>query len=391
MSSKDTSAIVTMLYLIVESKLKTRAPYFKQCVTRLVNARSDQMYAIGPYDRIPYGAIEADDLLKSVDITKDEIRKALVQTYYWPVASFNPRAAKDEITVLLVCILRYFLLKKDKNMVDLTLIYLSFSGKFYPSIHFAIFPIVEPSKYRYVMDYVMNNLTNKFEFKVEGNVLAAVRSVAIKCKDTYTNKLSRLKDEDVVYFIQQLHTRIKGILKNVAREYYKAYQNKDYITFNSDNTSDEDYHLADSDMLQAERDIERAISKIQSSTINYKYCKMAANVNVKTEEVKQILENILNDTNNMPEVRELVRCMIYAFYQQSKSKSVSDIQFLTYSIAPKANSINPLVIRIKKIVEKWLETYSGKYRKRKKRIATQNAYICSIRAYFAIVVHTANK
>ena len=371
--------------------MKSRTPYFKQCITRFVNSRTDQLYAMGPYDRIPYGALDAEDFLKAVDMKKEDAKKAIIETYYWQIAAFNPRAAKDEITMLLVMILRYYIIKKDKTMIELTLIYLSFSGKYYPSIHYAIFPVVEPSKYRYVMDYVVNNLTNKYEFKIEGHVLGAVRSVAVKCADTYTKKIIEGKDEGLVYFIQQLHTRIKSILKNVAKEYYTAYQNRDYITFNSDNTTEDDYHLADSDSLNAERDIEKAITKIQSSTVNYKYCKMSSDTLVKTEEVKQILESVLNDQNNMPTVRELVRCLVYTFYQQSKSKSVTDIQFLTYTISPKSNSINPLVIRAKKIIEDWLEQYSDRYRKRKKRLATQNAYVTSIRKYFAVVIHTANK
>ena len=51
------------------------------------------------------------------------------------------------------------------------MIYLSFSGKFYPSIHYGLFPKFPPSEYRHIMEYVVNNkLNNKYDLKREGSV-----------------------------------------------------------------------------------------------------------------------------------------------------------------------------------------------------------------------------
>ena len=279
--------------------------------------------------------------------------------------------------------------------VELATMYLSFTGKFYPSIHYAMFPVVEPSKYPHVMDYVVNNLSLKFDLKRTGSVIGAVKSINQSWIAAYGKEFKEYEDDDVSYLVQQLHQRIKAFIKNIAILYYKAYENKDYIVLNSDNQTEEEIQLADSDVLQAEKAIERAMSKIQSMNVDYGYCKLASgnqkDALVKTEEVKQIIESILNDKKNIGTVKELVKLLVYTYFAQSKSKLVSDIAFITFSITPKPNTKDKYLLRTKDITTTWLDTYSERYRARKKRLATQNAYIKAVLMYFTLIIHTANK
>jgi hypothetical protein len=289
-------------------------------------------------------------------------------------------------------LIRYYLIKKNIKDAQLAALYLAFSGKFYPSIHYAMFPVAEPSKYREVMEYVMNNLSQSFEFKKSKTVIATVKTISDKWLESYDKMFKSFSDEDIAYLVQQLHNRIKSVIKNIAKEYYKAYENKDYIVYNSENQSAEDFHLADSDSLQCEKFIDKAMAKIQSNTIEYKYCKMAASSLVRAEEIKQILESIINDKHTIGDIKIVVRNMIYTYCAEPNStKEVADIKFLTYSIAPKPNTSNKHLIKIEEIIENWLDTYSERYVSRKKREATKNAYKKSIKFYFALIIHTANK
>ena len=80
---------------------------------------------------------------------------------------------------------------------------------------------------------------------------------------------------------------------NIAKAYYKAYENKDYIVYNSDNEDPKnnggDYHLASSDSFKAEKVIQRTMSFIVASGADYKLCKLSSNTTVKTEELKSII------------------------------------------------------------------------------------------------------
>lgn len=388
----NTTAILKILYPIVEKKMSSRAAKFKQCISKFVDRRNQQLFDTGPYDRMAYGSIDADELHSAVDIDRVQVKKAISETYYWNIAAFNPRYAKDEPTILIMSLIRYYIMKKNIKDAQLAALYLAFSGKFYPSIHYAMFPVAEPSKYREIMEYVMNNLSQSFEFKKSKTVIATVKTISDKWLESYERMFKSFSDEDIAYLVQQLHNRIKSIIKNIAKEYYKAYENKDYIVYNSENQMPEDFHLADSDSLRCEKFIDKSMAKIQSNTIEYKYCKMASSSLVRAEEVKQILESIINDKHTIGDIKIVVRNMIYTYCAEPKStKEVADIQFLTYTITPKPNTANKHLLKIDEIVEGWLDTYSTRYAARKKRLATKNAYKKSIKFYFALIIHTANK
>jgi hypothetical protein len=246
------------------------------------------------------------------------------------------------------------------------------------------------------MEYVLNNmLNNKFDLKTQGSVLGAIKSIDNTWIDSYTKLFDSFSDEDIVYLIQQLHNRIKSFMKNIASLYYDAYENKDYMTYDSDFLGDvangEKYHIADNDSLKAERTVEKTMEAINTSSIDYKICKMSADNLVKTEEVKGIIEAILNSKENIPLVKELIRILVYTYFESSKTKDVSDIAFITFSIAPKPNTKDPHILRSKQIIENWLEDNSINYRKRKKRIATKNSYNRSILMYFVLMIHISNK
>ena len=389
----NTKALVTGLYPIISAALNKYTNQYKNCVGRFIAKRSKELYDIAPCDRIFFGQEDNDDFYRSVNVSESSVTEHLSKTYYYDIPNFNPRAAKDEFAVANLMAIRYFFLKGMKKELELAMTYLAFSGKFYPSIHYGSFPKVQPSEYRHVMEYVVNEmLTQKFDLKVQGSVFGAVRSICNTWISTYEKKIKDCDDEDVVYVIQQLHNRIKSFIINIATLYYQAYENKNqYMTYDSDNLDENNYHLADSDSLKAERVIEKSMSFINNTDVDYKMCKMASDSNVKTEEVKSIIQTILSDKNSILEVKEFMSISVYTYFQQSKTKDVRDIDFITFSIAPKPNTKDPNIIRQKEIVERWLNENSPAYRKRKSRTATKLSYHKSVFTYFTLVIHEANK
>ena len=390
--AKNTDVLVKQLYPKVANSLDRGLNRYKSCISRFIGNRNKELFDIAPCDRIYFGQTDLDDFYISLGITEVDIRKVLEGTYYYHIPAFNPRAAKDEFTVAQMMAIRYFFLKKKEKELELSLIYLAFSGKFYPSIHYAMFPKVQPSEHRYVMEYVVNNeLSQKYDLKSQGNVIGAIKSICKTWVSSYEKRFKEMDDEDVVYLIQQLHNRIKSFMKNIASLYYKAYEDKEYLTYDSENHSEEGYRLVGTDSTKAQKAIEKTMTVITSSDINYKLCKMASNNDVHTEEVKSIIESIMNDKDSLVEIRELVTLIICTYFEQSKTKDIRDIDFITFSVAPKPNSKDPHILRQKEIVENWLEDGSPAYRKRKTRLATKNSYFRSVFVYFTLLIHNANK
>ena len=390
--AKMTSVLRKELYPLVESALTKNMNSYKNCVARFISKRNEALYDTAPCERIYFGQPDLDDFYISLRLTEAKIREVLEKTYYWGIAAFNPRAAKDEFTVANLMIIRHFLLAKKQKELELSIIYLAFSGKFYPSIHYASFPKVQPSEHRYVMDYVVNNeLTNKYDLKTKGSVIGAIRSIAMTWIESYKNRFTNMDDDDAVYLIQQLHNRIKSFMKNIATLYYKAYEDKDYMTFDSEDFSEENYRLVGSDSTKAQKVVEKTMTTITTSDIDYKLCKMASDTNVKTEEIKSIIQTVLNSEHALAEIKELITLLVFTYFEQSKTKDVRDIDFITFSIAPKPNSKDPHILREKEIIENWLMEGSPAYRKRKSRIATKNSYYRAIFIYFTLLIHNSNK
>ena len=376
--SNNTDSIKTKLYPLVEKNMSSRMTDYKVCLQEFLSTRNRSIFSTMPLDRIYYGDDDIKKMFAAVGIEINEAKNAIANTYYGDKAGFNPRAAKDPVTVLMMCIIRYFFLKKDEKNTELSMVYLCFSGKFYPSVHYMSFPKVLPQDY--VMEYVLNNmLNNKYILKTQKHLFGAMVATSKMWLASYERKFREFEDDDVVYLISQLHSRIRSFMINIAKAYYKAYENKDYMTYNSDNENPEEgdkYHLANSDSFKAEKSIQKTMSYIVSSGANYNICKLAvaSNKTVKTEEIKSIFESILNDRNNIVLLRRAISILVYTYFAQAKEKDVVSMNFIAYSIQPKPNTKNPDI-----------------YRKRKHRLASKNDYNSAVLKYLALCVFNANK
>ncbi len=391
----STNAIVKGIYPIVEKALNnsTIKNRYKRLVSDFINARSKELYDIAPFTRIYWRTEDKDLFFKALNISEQECLKHVQKTYYWQISSFNPRCAKDVFTCTHLMCIRYFLKKNMKKELELSLIYMSFSGSFYPSVHYGSFPVAQPEDYRHVMEYVVNNeLSQKFDLKREGSVIGAIKSIANTWLDAYKQRFNSCTDEDVVYLLQQLHDRIKSFMKNIATIYYKVYDDKDkYLAYNSDSADEDNFRIADNDSLKAERYVTNSMNYITSHGVNYKFCKMSADTTVRTDELKSIIESIQQERTNLALLRELIDIIIVEFLAQAKVKEVTGIDFITFAIAAKPNTKNKNIIRQKEIIEKLLDENSAAYRKRRSRLATKNAYHKCILKYYALVVNQSNK
>lgn len=388
---KVTTVAVDKIYPLVEKSLSKNTAKYKKNIQNFFESRSKDLYDTAPYTRMLFGENETNDFFKSIDINKNDIRECLKDTYYWNM-NFSPKAAKDEMTMTMMMIIRYFVLKKDTLNAELSAIYLALSGPFYPSIHYGSFPKVQPSEYRHVMEYVVNNmLTMKFDLKREGSVFGAIKSICKTWLKTYDDIIRDPDDEENAEVIKQLHGRIKSFIKNIAELYYEAYEKKMYLTFDSDSNDEESFRIADNDSLRSERYVENAMNFINNNNVDYHLCKMASDQNVKINEVKSIIESIQDDKQSIAEIKELFRLLISEYMQNSRDKNVASLEFVSYCIKAKPNSKNDNVIKQKQIIEGWLDEKSPQYRKRKSRAATKSSYYQSVLTYYVLVINKANK
>lgn len=396
-ASKDlvanTNSIRENLYPHVKDSLdkpKIRNEY-KKCLGNFMERRSEAMYDNLPIARILFSNEDVNNLFKALNLDISLAEAAIDRTYYGNEPNFSPLAAKDPFTVTMLCVIKYFLEKNMQKEAEMATIHLSFSGKFYPSLHYRSYPI-PPA--RHVMEYVVNNeLSNKFDLVQEGSIIGCIRKIGNTWLQKYKPIFKSLRDEDIKYLIDQLYSRIGSFHKNIARVYHPAYKEGKYLAYSSDSLSEDDYHLSNSDLIKMNTYLEKSINYITNTGVDYSICKMCSDENITVNEIKSIIESIMAEPSNIPKVKEMLSLMIVTYLQQAKNseKDVANVAFITYCMAPKPNAKQKEIVRQKDIIEELLVDNSKTYIRRKSRLATKNSYERAMRLYFGLSIHNANR
>ena len=390
----DSKVLITKLYKLVSNCLDKNDSKFRANIAKFMNDRHEQLFDIAPYDRIYFNQTDVDLLFKSLGTTEKEVATIMSECFFWDIP-YNPQCAKEPYVMTLMMCIRYYLKNSKRKFAELTAIYLAFSGKFYSSLHGgAAFPKIPPSKYKTVMDYVINNmLTDKFDLKKEGSVFGAVKSLCITWMETYENQLlsNSTSDDDFGKLVQQLRDRERSFLMNIAKLYYEAYENKNYLNYETDNLDQDAFRLTDNDAAIAARITENAMNYLTSTYVSLNICNKCKDSNVKATEIKDIIECILGDNKNLPDVRRIINIIICDFMRNYPNTKVASIEFVAYTIKAKPNTKDEYLIELKETILRWLDENSPTYRKRKSRLATQTSYYRSILMYFTLIIEKVAK
>ena len=171
----NTSVIKKLVYPVVQEAMDKRGKReFAKIFKEFIDARAEYVFSTLPLKRIPYTKADSDKLFAGIGVDINLVKDAIANTYYGDDKRYNFVAPQDPTTVLCLCIVKYFMDKHDTKMLELASVYMGFTGKFYPSLHYRSFPI-EPVDY--VMEWVVNNaMSQKFDIVSKGNIFGAIRS-----------------------------------------------------------------------------------------------------------------------------------------------------------------------------------------------------------------------
>ena len=386
----EDQVIVEEIYPLVDSTMSRKSTALKSCIERFVHKRHDSLYDYAPVDRIYFRKGDVDDFFKSIGVNEKEVTKILPSLYYWETDELQ--ACKDEFSLTCLMTLRWLLKNKpsDKALIELTAMYLAFSGKFYASCHYNLWRHYTPM--REVMDYVVNYmLSQKFDLVKTKSVWGAMKNLTMTWLDKYKEELaSDLTDERISYLIHQLHNRILAFLKNIANNYYEAYEDKRYINAESDNYGQDNYRIANNNSTVAASITEKTMIYFANTQINLSICYSVSGSGVDPYDVKSIFETIINDNKKLDDLRFIINILIVDFCNRYPDvKDITGPKFIAHSISMKPNTKDKNILELKNIILGWLNT-SDRYKSIKTQ-ATKNNYYKAILSYIAITVNMANK
>lgn len=372
------------LYPIVQQSLKDKKNerMIVDAINRFIDKNSDYLSQIGPIHLIVMGDSDKAKIYEAINLDGKTIKSIKDKS---PAIKKESFIMANPFYIALALIMYHYTINPNKEMRNL----ISFT------LAFAIYPLRHKLYYKYgvqenIMNYTINNLSNKYKIKQKGNLMNALTETAHGAYELYEEDFKVFDDETVVQYILSAYTRINSVLKKISNQYYENHKQGHYLNTEYDDSNPDSYRESSSSI----HDVERIVNKVAMSlTIDgppSKIVKLAANMNkVSLNELRNYL-TILTSNNNLDDIQKLLEGIIHLFiFDETTHNSIEEInstKFLVNSldVYKRSNSKDEYVLRIKQILDRWMEDIE--IYKKTQRVATINNFRKAIYTFFTLSI-----
>lgn len=381
----ESKVLLAELYPLVEKGLnkKENVKKLKEGINNYLDRNNEYLTTIGPTKKPMFTDTDMTVVYNAIEVGPKDIKiiinKSSTIKGQWQIMN-NPFNSACALAI------RYFKLNKNDDMANTVLIYLTMS--MYPSLHFKYFQY-EPNEN--IMNYTINNLSNKFKIKQVGTIYHALIETTQGSYKLHSDDIDRCTDKDVVMFIMDIKTRLNSMLKKIAIEFYKNKENNNYLNSDVDNYEEDNYHEADSNTYAIERVTNNVVLKLVVSGPNIMLVNVAAKwCHVSVSELRNYVNTMVTNENR-EDIRHIVEgiLFLYIFDSQNKIEEISSNKFLVYclGIYKKSNTTDKNIISIKNILDKWLLSL-GTYEKTERK-ATINDFRRALFTFFVLSIQNS--
>lgn len=329
---------------------------------------------------------DANVVLRACGVTKEEMAPVIKDVK----KTLKLDQVGENITpfnIAMIMAMSYFY----NDVPKLKVLMLYYACGFYYNIYSGRFKKFGPNPE--IMQYTMNNLTNKFTLKKEGSVEKSIVSVMERAVSVYKEQFKTLYDYDICStLIPGFRTRVAQILGSVIGEYFKNYEDNNRI-FTTVERNDEGDVIIDreNNTGRIEKMASRYTIRFYSEPINLStiHVVKAMSTDVSENELRTAI-NYIHDAGANFELKSFYQSIFSLFFKEYPEADADDIysrKFLAAAnqIYKKGNSKDPDIINIKNISHEWLKKGSNVY-KATTRTATMNSYRKCIYMYFIMLV-----
>ena len=377
--------ILKELYPVVEKALdkKENTIMLKNAVSDYLDRNNEKLTTIGPVYQTVFSDMDKEKLYNAIELRPEKILEVLRKS---PYVKADKYILKNPFNTGIALAIRYYTMKNNEEMVNACLIYMALA--FYPSIFHKFFQF-EPNEQ--IMNYTINNLSNKFKVKQLGTIYAALIDTAQGAYKLHKPRLVKGTDKDIVGFILDVKTRLNSLMRKISVEFYKVHEKNLYLNTDYDSYEEDNYHESDSNSYAVERLTNAVVLKLVVDGPNMKIVNTAAKIcQVSVSELRNYVNSIvIND--NREKIKQIVESILFLYLFDSQN-TVNDIRnnnkFLLYCLEmyKKSNTTDKNIIKIKSILDEWLEDL-GTYKKTQ-RLATINNFRRALFLFFVITIQT---
>ena len=324
---------------------------------------------------------------KLTGLTDTDVKHSLQQTK----AKFVKAVfGENLIYVPLVVAIRYYTRTKNENMTNAIMMYATVM--IYSMLHRKYFTLGFGKKE--VMDYTINNLSNKYDIKRLGSLLEALKKLAQNNHENYAKDIVTDDDDKILDYIEGLRTRVNSFIKNIYGEFKKNYQAGNYLKQDPDSLKGEEDKEYEFERSSNSTKIMQAAQAFNiwfvSNPIDDQGIKLACNYNrdVSVNHLKQICEAVKMEHSEL--VEEIAASIMSLMIDNQKGNSlegVCSISFIpfVFSVFSRSNTSDFDIIRIKNNLSALLEKYSDKFNSTN-REATKISYRKALLIYLSFAI-----
>lgn len=379
-----TSVILANIYPKVEQAFTSKETQrkFSAIVASYVDRNVNRLSTAGPSKRTLFSDMERNKVYDLVNFDP-KICKAIVKQSNYIKASW--KIVNDPFNLVMMMILRYAKLNQLDQINQLAVTYLTLS--MYPSLHYKYFKF-EPNEA--IMQYTINNLSNKFKVKQVGNILQALVDTTALADKTYDKNIRHANDKELTDYINAYKTRLNSLIKKIRDAFEKDYRSGNYMNTERDNEDENDFKTSDSNSLLIQRIVDQVVLKLSVNGPDSRIVDISAKMNqVSVNETRNTLNQLTQNKDESVNIRALCESILY-LYLFNGENHVNDLngsKFLTFCLAvyKKSNTNDENVIKVKSILDTWIEKYSETYRKTQ-RVATLNNFRRALYTFFVFTL-----
>lgn len=379
-----TSVILANIYPKVEQAFTSKDTQrkFMNIVASYVDRNVNRLSTAGPSKRTLFSDMERNKVYGLIDFDPKSCKAIVKQSNY---IKSSWKIVNDPFNLIMMMILRFAKLNKLDQINQLAVTYLTLS--MYPSLHYKYFKF-EPNEA--IMQYTINNLSNKFKVKQVGNILQALVDTTALADKTYDKFIRHANDKELTDYINAYKTRLNSLIKKIRDAFEKDYRSGNYMNTERDNEDETDFMMSDSNSLLIQRVVDQVALKLSINGPDSRIVDISAKMNqVSVNETRNTLNIITQNKEESVNIRALCEAILY-LYLFNGENHVSDLngsKFLTFCLAvyKKSNTNDENVIKIKTILDTWIEKYSETYRKTQ-RVATVNNFRRALYTFFVFTI-----
>ena len=354
---KDSTILKDSIYPKIEKCLldPNNVRKLKRIMSDFIERNTDKLTTPGPQYLIVFGDQDKELYYELFEMKKQEVIDSMKSVIKQTGSNSDFKyLLGNPFLAILYYIIRFFTLHKDVKALNATL------GMFAIDVYWSIFTKYFPNGViEAVMQYTIDNLTDKFIIKKAGTIFGALMESAKRSYTFHEQKIRSGNDAECVSFMQRIRNDQNSMFRTLSSIYYKNHkEGRSIATRNDDydpnNPILDDVHTSSTEIQSV---VDKSCMPMISNGIDIALAEAAARMsNISISTLRVYLTKIFV-TERLEEITSLVESMIF-LYINGEHKSARDIKsqyFLYWSAAlfKKTNSKDGNIIKINAILDKW--------------------------------------